>query len=111
MNKKFSLDLQDLQITGVSAIKSVRAATPVEETSKDFFLKLIENTIWSNNKIQMKKMLDSTKNLDKNIYSFLKNKNGLECLKIYQTIEKCNDNQQNKNSTSKIFEFKRMFLL
>ena len=106
MNKKFSLDFQDLQITGISAIKSVRAVTPVEETSKDFFLKLIENTIWSNNKIQMKKVLDSTKNLDKNIYSFLKNKNGLDCLKIYQTIEKCNDNQQNKIALAKYLNLK-----
>ena len=44
MNKKFSLDLQDLQITGVSAIKSVRAATPVEETSKDFFFLKLSKT-------------------------------------------------------------------
>uniref|UniRef100_A0A6C0AV14 non-specific serine/threonine protein kinase n=1 Tax=viral metagenome TaxID=1070528 RepID=A0A6C0AV14_9ZZZZ len=91
----------DLQITGVSAPRNdlrapPRATTPVEQTSRDFFLKLIENTVWSNNKIEMKTMLDSAKIIDKNVYNFLKNKNGLEWLKIYQNIEKNNDSQPNK---------------
>jgi len=41
-------------------------------------------------------MLDSAKIIDKNVYNFLKNKNGLEWLKIYQNIEKNNDSQPNK---------------